>query len=301
MRPIRKGDRGPAVEDVQRRLRVLGADIGPTGVDGVFLGATFAAVLAFQAERGLDEDGTVGPQTWAALVDATFALGDRLLYLRLPYLHGADVLTLQGALNALGFAAGEPDGIFGPFAERAVREFQINTGLPADGIAGPESVRALNNLRHVWGDKEPQAPMQLRQAPARSSGALAGYRIRVTPSGEPGSHVADRLANLASASTPDVLLSVGATSDDGADLELRIGRQETGSTAEVPTVAAGDGGDALARRVEAALRSAARPPRAILVDVGTAVEDERALQSIAVGLLDGLCAGLAASPRPVVT
>ena len=87
MRPIREGDRGAAVEDVQRRLITLGADLGPTGVDGVFFGATLAAVRAFQHVRGLDEDGEVGDHTWAALVDATFSLGDRLLYLRHPYLH----------------------------------------------------------------------------------------------------------------------------------------------------------------------------------------------------------------------
>src|SRR5450759_569983 len=137
VRHIRKGDRGPAVEDVQRRLLVLGEDLGTTGVDGCFLGATYAAVVAFQRERGLDEDGEVGPETWAALVDATFTLGDRLLYLRYPYLHGADVRSLQQALNALGFACGETDGIFGAFTERAVREFQANMGLDADGIVGP--------------------------------------------------------------------------------------------------------------------------------------------------------------------
>src|SRR5574340_768330 len=91
VRPITQGDRGPAVEDVQKRLLVLGFDLGSTGVDGVFWGVTLAAVRAFQQERGLSEDGIVGDETWAALVDATFRLGDRLLYLRVPYFHGADV------------------------------------------------------------------------------------------------------------------------------------------------------------------------------------------------------------------
>ncbi|HEX9093152.1 MAG TPA: peptidoglycan-binding protein [Coriobacteriia bacterium] len=302
MRPIRRGDRGPAVEDVQRRLRVLGADLGPTGVDGVFLGATLSAVLAFQVERGLDEDGTVGPETWAALVDATFTLGDRLLYLRLPYLHGADVRTLQGALNALGFAAGEPDGIFGQFAERAVREFEVNTGLPADGIVGPEVVRALEHLRHVWGDKEPQAPDALRRAPARSAGALAGVRIAVVPLDATGRLVATRLENLARASTPGALLEVAERDAAvGARLVMRVGRDAGQPSGDVPIVAAGDGGDLLARRVEASLRSGPSVPEAVDVVVQTSPDDEHGLQRIAVGLLDGLCAGLAGAARPVVT
>jgi DNA polymerase III sliding clamp (beta) subunit (PCNA family) len=44
VRPISQGGRGPAVEDVQKRLLMLGFDLGPTGVDGVFWGATLSAV-----------------------------------------------------------------------------------------------------------------------------------------------------------------------------------------------------------------------------------------------------------------
>lgn len=304
MRPIRKGDRGPAVEDVQRRLRQLGADLGPAGIDGVFLGATLAAVTTFQAERGLAEDGSVGPETWAALVDATFVLGDRLLYLRLPHLHGADVSTLQGALNALGFAAGRPDGIFGPFAERAVREFQLNAGLPADGIAGPDTVRALDNLRHVWADKGPQAPAELRREPARSSAALSGVRISLVPIDATGADIARRLVNLASASTPDAELEIVEDGDavrPREDLSLHVGRMDAASPAAVPRVSSGDGGEPLARRMEAALKSSAEPVELMEVTLTAASDDEHVLQRIAVGLLDGLCAGFAGAPRRVVT
>ena len=95
MRPVRPGARGPAVEDIQRRLLALGYDLGRTGVDGVFLGLTADAVRSFQSVNGLSEDGVVGDETWSALVDAGFKLGDRMLYLRLPHFHGHDVLALQ--------------------------------------------------------------------------------------------------------------------------------------------------------------------------------------------------------------
>lgn len=302
MKPILEGDRGSAVEDVQRRLCVLGADLGPTGIDGVFLGATLSAVRSFQAEHGLTEDGHVGPETWAALVDATFALGDRLLYLRFPYLHGADVRTLQGALNALGFAAGDPDGIFGSFAERAVREFQRNTGLPVDGIAGPETVRALHNLRHVWGDKDSGVPAGLRREPARDAKSLSGAIVTILPLDEAGGLVARRLENLARASVPgaDVRIAEHPESEAGG-LILRLGAEIPDSNTRVPVVTAGDGGDALATRIETALRSKGRAPREVDVLLPSVSRDELAQQRVAVGLLDGLCLGLAAAGRSVVT
>jgi hypothetical protein len=306
MRPIRKGDRGPAVEDVQRRLRVLGADLGLTGIDGVFLGATLAAVQAFQRQHALAEDGDVGPATWAALVDATFTLGDRLLYLHSPHFHGADVRTLQGALNVLGFAAGEPDGIFGAYSERAVREFQANAGLPADGIVGPDTVRALSNLRHVWADKAPEALGALRRAPARSAGVLSGRRVLVTSADGPGTELAERIQNLALASNPDARVEIVGDPALGPagprDVSVYVGADLAGAGADdVPTVVAGDGGDALARRFEVGMRSSgARPLRIrVLLDAGGA--DEHTTQRIAVGLLDGLCLGLAAAESSVLT
>jgi len=302
VRPIRKGDRGPAVEDVQRRLRALGADLGPTGVDGVFLGATLSAVRSFQLDRGLDEDGDVGAQTWAALVDATFVLGDRLLYLHFPHFHGADVRALQGALNALGFAAGTLDGIFGSFTERAVREFQANVGLPSDGIVGPDTVRALGNLRHVWSDKAPEAIDQLHRAPARSTEMLARYSVTVVPLDPTGSAVASRLQNLALASDPAARVRVATSSEaPPSDVVVVLGvREAPPLKSELPTVAAGPAADGLALRVEVALRAATGTPASLEVVLPDIGGDEQALQRVAVGLLDGLCVGMVALAPPVV-
>jgi hypothetical protein len=59
------GSKGPEVARIQQQLAADGFYLGP--VDGVFGGATDAAVRAFQAARQLAVDGTVGPRTWAAL------------------------------------------------------------------------------------------------------------------------------------------------------------------------------------------------------------------------------------------
>ncbi len=56
---------------------------------------------------------------------------------------GKQVKILQGALNALGFSVGKPDGDYGPKTQSAVEQFQSSKGLTADGIVGPATLNAL--------------------------------------------------------------------------------------------------------------------------------------------------------------
>ncbi len=108
---------------------------------------------AFQRQRGLEPDGICGADTWGALVESGFVLGERLLVLQRPLLRGDDVAELQRRLGRLGFDPGGVDGIFGPGTNRAVAEFQHNAGLVADGIFGPDSHAALARLgTHSEGD-----------------------------------------------------------------------------------------------------------------------------------------------------
>ena len=142
--PLRLGDAGAGVRDLQRRLAAAGfTDVGSRGV---FDETTERTLRAFQAARRLVEDGICGRQTWSALVDAHFRLGDRMLYLRSPMTRGDDVTDLQLRLGNLGFDAGWLDGIFGPDTEAAVRDFQHNQGLNADGTVGRATVAALERL-----------------------------------------------------------------------------------------------------------------------------------------------------------
>ncbi|MUL42348.1 L,D-transpeptidase family protein [Streptomonospora sp. PA3] len=59
------GDSGPAVREVERRLKELGYWLGP--VDGEFDVRTSQAVFAVQKAAGIARDGVVGPDTRAAL------------------------------------------------------------------------------------------------------------------------------------------------------------------------------------------------------------------------------------------
>ena len=142
--PLRLGDTGAGVRDLHRRLAAAGfADVGSPEV---FDETTERTLRAFQAARRLVEDGICGRQTWSALIDAHFRLGDRMLYLRSPMTRGDDVADLQLRLGNLGFDAGWLDGIFGPDTEAAVRDFQHNQGLNADGTVGRATVAALGRL-----------------------------------------------------------------------------------------------------------------------------------------------------------
>lgn len=145
MRIIRRGHTGPSVQDVQRRLEDLAMPIGED-VPGEFGDGTHAAVREFQQSRGLIADGIVGRDTWRSLVEASFSLGDRLLYLTRPMQRGDDVRELQQRLNRLGFDSGQVDGIFGPDTRAATVDFQANAGLVDDGTAGPETIDALRRL-----------------------------------------------------------------------------------------------------------------------------------------------------------
>ncbi len=75
---LRRGDTGPEVAELQRRLRSLGYWLG--SVDGSYGYTTEQAVTAFQKVEGLSPDGVAGPATRDALAAAdrpsTSALGD---------------------------------------------------------------------------------------------------------------------------------------------------------------------------------------------------------------------------------
>ena len=143
---ITKKSRGHQVSDVQRRLLKLGYDLGITGPDGVLGHLTEKAVREFQKKHGLSESGCVDDLTWKKLVEESYDLGDRLLYLHYPFFRGRDVKELQKLLLSLGFNPGPLDGIFGPKTEKALKEFQKSAGLLSDGIVGPLTLSELERL-----------------------------------------------------------------------------------------------------------------------------------------------------------
>lgn len=203
MDPIREGASGVAVEDIQDRLKKLGYEISEAEQTACSFGSSTAeAVTRFRLDHDLPLGSEIDSATWAALVDECYELGDRTLYLRLPNLHGNDVRELQTRLNILGFSCGVEDGYYGVHTEAAVKQFQENVGVLADGMAFADTFDAIDRLHHVWGGKpasgpHPQGPMGY----ARASDVLEDIRLGFAADDPISRNVAGRIWNLAYATT----------------------------------------------------------------------------------------------------
>lgn len=210
---------------MQHRLLAQGLPV--TGEGAVFGADTEAAVRAFQQRRGLAVDGVCGSQTWSALVEAGYRLGDRLLYMRNPYLRGDDVADLQRRLGALGFDAGRIDGIFGPDCDRALRSFQRNAGLSADGTCGVTTVLSLQRLRSKGPDIDPAAMREAARWWAAPT-TLAGRRVAIGEGGGLGAFARAVQNGLTSEGVTVMLLShpdpsILAAQTNAAAAEVFIG------------------------------------------------------------------------------
>jgi N-acetylmuramoyl-L-alanine amidase len=241
MQILRVGDRGPAVADVQVALRIVGLlppVTGPADVESTLEGAEFdeateLAVRHFQQVRGLSVDGRVGEETYRALNEARWSLGDRLLrYDPERLIRGDDVISLQERVHELGYDAGPVDGVFGPETEVGLRAFQRDYGLTADGTCGPATLRALRQLgRKVTGGR----PQLLRQSASfvESGPHLIGRRIVVDP-GHGGEETGFTAGETTEADLVFDLASriEGRLAAAGATVYLTRGRHQNPSPAE---------------------------------------------------------------------
>lgn len=145
----------------------------------MFCASTEAALRNFQQARGLRLSGDCDEETWRAIVEASWRLGDRLLMLVAPNLRGDDVAELQSLLARIGFDSGRVDGIFGPATKRALEDFQHNCGLYVDGVSGPDTVKALQVVARQSGTGPGITAVRELEALTASARSLAELRIVV--------------------------------------------------------------------------------------------------------------------------
>ncbi len=161
---LRYGDYGSTVKDVQHKLAYYGYfTYNATGYYGK---VTKHGVMAFQKSRGLHVDGVVGPQTAAALGMKYHSSSCCKSAYHKPSHHkpsykqashskksyssalshgskGYKVVKLQDKLANYGYFHARSTGYFGPITTHAVKAFQRDYGLHADGIVGPRTLHAM--------------------------------------------------------------------------------------------------------------------------------------------------------------
>lgn len=301
MEPIREGMQGAPVEDVQERLTSLSYHIDDDERTSATFGASTAnAVARFRVENGLSVSCEVDLPCWSVLVDECYQMGDRTLYLRLPNFHGNDVRNLQKALNILGFSCGKEDGYYGVHTEAAVKLFQENVGLLADGIAFSDMFDALERLRHVWAGKpaagpHPQGPIGF----ARAALVLEEACVAITAEDPISRNVAGRICNIATATSQSTDLRLidsieQATPHDQAVFVIAsTPRPEVSNTVNVTM----SEGDDLALRLRTAIVSSRHVPPVVRIELPNDPTDDGTFttndaQMLAVELLDALCSAL---------
>ena len=141
---LRPGDEGSAVKEMQNKLHDLGYYDGK--INGIYSSLTSDAVRAFQSNNGLKVDGIAGKDTLKKMFSSSAKAAGSASNTTYKKLQkgdsGNEVMEMQDVLKNLGYLA-EATGIYDDATYYAVKSFQLNNGLSADGIAGNETLTKL--------------------------------------------------------------------------------------------------------------------------------------------------------------
>jgi peptidoglycan hydrolase-like protein with peptidoglycan-binding domain len=153
---------------LQVALRAWGLYEGP--IDAIPGPGTRSAVRAFQRQEGLPVDGIAGRRTRIALGPLGRPLRARSVLARGAF--GWDVSVLQFALARAGMYRWPIDGYFGAETASALRRFQRERGLAADGVAGPQTLSRLDRSAPV--QRPRTTPVAYVVRPGDTLTAIAG-------------------------------------------------------------------------------------------------------------------------------
>ena len=139
----------------------------------------------------LSDAATFDGEVLDSVYTAEFTVeGQRRLYYGVQ---GNDVKELQDWLKALGYDAGTSDGIFGRMTEDAVKAFQADNHLTADGVAGPLTLAALESNNY---NATPGTSTDAAVSPDAAASAPVAQNIRTLSYGMTGTDVYDLQAML---------------------------------------------------------------------------------------------------------
>lgn len=199
-RTLRLNDTGEDVKYLQSRLKELG--YYTSLLDGSFGSGTKTAVMAFQKQHGLEDDGVAGSRTYnilfssqaqqAAKTDTPTAAPDQPVA---PQPEGGwttlkrdstgtAVKQLQEALAKLGYPIGvssEEGYVFNYSTQWAVECFQRRNGLKADGVAGATTLAKLYGGQAVGANTSLSTTVVKGVAPGGASLELMQWYADVKP------------------------------------------------------------------------------------------------------------------------
>ena len=135
-----------SVSSTVMNLQKLLADRGfyNGAVDGIMGSQTRNAIIAAQKAYNLTPDGVVGSRTLSAL-ESDGSTTTVTPISATTTTKSAEVSSLQGLLSKRGFYNGAIDGLMGPQTRLAIVAAQKNYGLVPDGIAGSQTLSALES------------------------------------------------------------------------------------------------------------------------------------------------------------
>ncbi|MDF5708490.1 MAG: N-acetylmuramoyl-L-alanine amidase [Nostoc sp. S4] len=120
------------LQQTLNRLKITDKNGKTLVEDGINGSNTKSAIEKFQTIVGVQATGIADPTTWNAI---NVILAKRII--RLNHAGGEVIRYLQYRLGV------EVDGVYGPQSEAAMKNFQKQNGLQADGIVGPATWQKL--------------------------------------------------------------------------------------------------------------------------------------------------------------
>jgi peptidoglycan hydrolase-like protein with peptidoglycan-binding domain len=159
----------PQLAGLQVALRAYGLYLGPIDAESGPL--TAQAIRTFQQRKHLHADGVPGKRTRIALGPLGRPLFGKRTIARGAF--GWDVSVLQFLLHRRGLYSGAYDGYYGPATVAAVRRYQRQMRLTADGVAGKATTAALVLQHRV----PVAAPARVEQVALRTYVVRAGDNL----------------------------------------------------------------------------------------------------------------------------
>ncbi|MBE5767053.1 MAG: hypothetical protein E7335_07820 [Clostridiales bacterium] len=186
---VKNGSRGTAVRKMQERLRTLQYLAG--NADGIFGARTEEAVKAYQSQHGFKATGVADADMLSHLYSSTATKHSGYIELRKND-SGDMVKNLNSRLKELYYTSANATSSYSEQTVQAVKLYQKQMGMEANGIASPEMQRMLfseyaqayagyaDHLEGETGDRIYSAQLRLAELGYLHSNAVTGVLDKTT-------------------------------------------------------------------------------------------------------------------------